>query len=55
MEEDQKEEEVQAQFVDPASASLMMWLLKSIIGSIVWTVISFFTKLGLGKFWKKDK
>ena len=53
MEDEKKEEEVHAQFVDPASLTFFAWLFKLIVGSIIWTVVSFFTKLGLDKYWKK--
>lgn len=49
----QKEEEVQAQFIDPVSTSFVVWLLKTIAGAILWSAVAFFTKLGLGRFWKK--
>lgn len=55
-EKDQKEkEEVKAQFVDPVSFSLILWLLQLIIGGIIWNTAGFFAKLGLNKYFEKKK
>jgi len=53
MEEKEKEEDVQAQFVDPASVSVMTWFFQVVIGGVIWSVVGFFTKLGLDKMFKK--
>lgn len=53
MEDKKQEEKVEAQFIDPGSLSLSMWLLQVIIGGIVWSIVGFFTKLGLDKIFKK--
>ena len=54
MEEKEKEaEQVEAQFVDPASISVGMWLIQVVIGGIIWSTVGFFTKLGLNKLFKK--
>jgi hypothetical protein len=51
--EEKEAEQVEAQFVDPASASLGVWLIKVVIGGIIWSVAGFFAKLGLNKLFKK--
>lgn len=55
MEEKEKEDEVKAQFVDPVSLSLILWLIQLIIGGIIWNIAGFFTKLGLNKYFDKKK
>lgn len=51
--EEKEAEQVEAQFVDPASATFGVWLVKVVIGGIIWSVVGFFTKLGLDKIFKK--
>lgn len=51
----EEQEEVKAQFVDPISLSIILWLLQLIIGGIIWNVAGFFAKLGLSKYFEKEK
>lgn len=53
MEENKEEEKVEAQFIDPGSLSISMWLIQVVLGGIIWSIVGFFTKLGLDKFFKK--
>lgn len=55
MEEKTEEKEVKAQFIDPASASLWMWLIKVVIGGMIWSIVGFFTKIGLNKLFKSKR
>ncbi len=50
-----QEEKVKAQFVDPVSISIFVWLLQLIVGGIIWNTAGFFAKLGLAKYFKKKE
>lgn len=51
----ENKEEVKAQFVDPVSISIFIWLFQLIIGGIIWNTAGFFAKLGLSKYFKKKE
>lgn len=40
-------------FIDPASMTLGAWLVRVVIGGVLWSVAGFFAKLGLTKYFEK--
>lgn len=50
-----KEEEKEKKFIDPATMTFSAWLMRVIVGGILWSVAGFFARLGLDKYFKQDK
>lgn len=49
-------EEVDAQFLDPvATGPFIVWVIKNAVAALIYTIVAFFTKLGLKRWWTKKE